>query len=124
VSQLSPAKYLNIVIILICREESLSTQLDAFKSIVMLTTRYPYLRHFFITCKHINRVGNSHNAISSLWMRAEGNDEDSVFMLKYAAFCVSDNAIAIQVEKIDPVRLGCVRKRQLSVVEKLSMYCR
>jgi hypothetical protein len=87
------------VMMLIHRLESLSTQLQAFISIVILTTRYPRLQRLFGTCGYIQRVGNSHNTISSLWMRVDGCDQESLFCLKYAAFRVSDNFIAIQMER-------------------------
>jgi hypothetical protein len=109
---------------LIHRLESLSTQLQAFISIVILTTRYPRLQRLFGTCGYIQRVGNSHNTISSLWMRVDGCDQESLFCLKYAAFRVSDNFIAIQMEKINPVGLGYVYKGELGVIERLLLCCR
>jgi hypothetical protein len=85
----------------------------------MLTTRYPCLRHIFLTCKYMKSVGNSHDAISRLWMRMGGCDSQSVFLLKYAAFCVSNNPIAAQIEKIKPRRLGRVYAGRFSIVEWL-----
>lgn len=51
-------------------------------------------------------------------------DQELTFLLKYAALCVSDNDIAIQVEEVSPLALGCVFEGKLSVVERLLSCCR
>jgi hypothetical protein len=104
--------------------ESLSTQLQAFKSIIMLTTRFPCLRRLFLTYKHTKSVGDSPDAISRIWMRVDDCDRESVFLLKYAAFSVSNNPIAARVEKVSPRKLGCVYTGKLSIVEWLMLIFR
>jgi hypothetical protein len=69
-------------------------------------------------------VGDSPDAISRIWMRVDNYDRESVFLLKYAAFSVSNNPIAARVEKVSPHKLGCVYTGNLSIVEWLVLIFR
>ncbi|KAJ7268579.1 hypothetical protein C8J57DRAFT_346729 [Mycena rebaudengoi] len=77
--------------------ESSRTQLQAFKSLVMLTTRYPGLRPIFLQCKHIQHSIPSEDVISALWDRREDPDgtcsEEWNFYRHFAAACIADGDI-------------------------------
>ncbi|KAJ6620205.1 hypothetical protein B0H10DRAFT_1102973 [Mycena sp. CBHHK59/15] len=87
--------------------ESSQTQLHTFKSIVMFTTRYPGIRRLFLRCEHVQRVGPSLDAISTLWDRSDAScGQEWDFLLHFAAACVADGALALMVEEI-PLQCSC-----------------
>ncbi|KAJ7115337.1 hypothetical protein C8R44DRAFT_739924 [Mycena epipterygia] len=75
--------------------ESARTQLQTFKTLVALITRYPGLWRLFRNSKHIQPVENSEVAISCLWDRA-GDPCSSQwgFYRDFASGCVADNDIS------------------------------
>ncbi|KAJ7284461.1 hypothetical protein C8J57DRAFT_1669536 [Mycena rebaudengoi] len=99
--------------------ESSQTQLQAFKSIIMLTTRYPGIRRLFLGSKHIQRVGASEETILKLWNRAgEYCGQGWYFMLQLAAACLADQDISAMVED-SPPRAAASVENDLSMVERL-----
>jgi hypothetical protein len=102
------------------RSESPLTQAQAFKSIMMLTTRYPGLRRLFNRHLLERGVEDSPMAIASLWMRP--GDEVSLewqFLLKFTAFCISKSEVSDLLEEVQPSELGSLRQRRLGIVERL-----
>ncbi|KAJ7135684.1 caspase domain-containing protein [Mycena epipterygia] len=104
--------------------ESFSTQLQAWKGIVMLTTRYPGLRRIFLNCKHIRRVGPLRDSIIALWNRSgdrpDRNPHDLDFQ-SFAAACIADEDIARILEQ-SSCPLWCLDEtndQTISVIERL-----
>lgn len=90
------------------------TQLLAFRSIVMLTTRYLGLRWLFIEhLKSDSAPRPSQSDLSNLWRkdRTAYVDREWDFFLKYAAYCVSapDDSVTGIAETYKPSDLGLVR---------------
>ncbi|KAJ7135692.1 hypothetical protein C8R44DRAFT_952180 [Mycena epipterygia] len=104
--------------------ESFSTQLHAWKGIVMLTTRYPGLRRIFLNCKHIRGVGTSRDSIFSLWDRSRDRpdrDPHDLDFQSFAAACVADEDISGILEKSSCPSwcLDETNDQPLSVIERL-----
>ncbi|KAJ7135699.1 hypothetical protein C8R44DRAFT_388115 [Mycena epipterygia] len=104
--------------------ESFSTQLQAWKGIVMLTTRYPGLRHIFLKCKHVRMVGPSRDSIIALWNHSGDRPDRNAHELDFqssAATCVADEDIAgILEQRLCP--LWCLDEtndQTINVIERL-----
>ncbi|KAF7333007.1 High osmolarity signaling protein SHO1 [Mycena venus] len=99
--------------------ESAGTQMDAFKSIITLTTLYPGLRRLFLNCGYTQNITLSGDTISSLWVRDNCGLEWH-FWRHFAAACLADNDFSLLLENsrqwttcVDDVYDG------LSTVERL-----
>ncbi|KZP06901.1 hypothetical protein FIBSPDRAFT_939785 [Athelia psychrophila] len=99
------------------------TQLVAFRSIVLLSTRYVGLRWLFaeiLTAKLPGaRLSQSH--LSQLWRDVtSGGDLDWEFFLEYAAYCVAaSDHVTLAVEECAPSQFGCCDPNKC-VTESLS----
>jgi hypothetical protein len=101
------------------RIESPVTQLQTFKSLVMLTTRYPGLRRLFLRFENVRRA-TTHVAIADLWKRADGLCTlEWHYFRQFAASCLSDGDISITLEEIPPRELGCVCSDERGAIDKL-----
>ncbi|KAJ7273163.1 caspase domain-containing protein [Mycena rebaudengoi] len=99
--------------------ESSQTQLQAFKSIITLTTRYPGIRCLFLGSKHIQRVGVSEETILKLWNRGrESCGQEWDFMFHFAAACLADQDISAMVEDSQARAVASI-ENDLSMAERL-----
>ncbi len=75
-------------------DSSIKTQ--ALKNIVMLTTRYPFIRRLFLECEGIKDVADSPEGIESLWKGDIFDDdlnEEFLFLCRLTTQCIVDNDI-------------------------------
>ncbi|KAF7369323.1 hypothetical protein MVEN_00260600 [Mycena venus] len=103
--------------------ESKSTQFQTSQALVMLITRFPGLRSYFLECKHIRRAGISEQNIVALWHPTcdeTDPDDKTLDFLSFAAACVADGNIAGILEGT-PFQLWCVTddSAPLSPIETL-----
>ncbi|KAJ7111633.1 Rho GTPase activation protein [Mycena crocata] len=103
--------------------ESANTQLEAFKNLSAVITRYPGVRRLFLRCEYLDGVPLGEDDISLLWDRP---DDPACgprwhFHCNFAAACIADIDISTMVEKVSPSDLGSVANRPegLSVIERL-----
>ncbi|KAJ7104865.1 hypothetical protein C8R44DRAFT_886895 [Mycena epipterygia] len=102
--------------------ESSAMQLEAFKSLVALTTRYPGSRRVFLDCECLKDVGTQENDIALLWDRpVDLCEEQWHFHRNFSAACVADLDIHAMIEDIPPRSLGSVLDQSagLSLIERL-----
>ncbi|GBE89512.1 hypothetical protein SCP_1601740 [Sparassis crispa] len=100
-----------------CLKESPEVQLDAFKSIISLTTRFPGLRALFV--RHVD------TRVDNLWSVPERNrTHEWEFFRKFAIFCLFPNAIANTLEAVRPRKLGRLLHSSRAVVESLISICK
>ncbi|KAJ7498869.1 hypothetical protein FB451DRAFT_1203270 [Mycena latifolia] len=102
--------------------ESANTQLESFKNIVALTTRYPGVRHLFLRCEYLEGVEILEKDIACAWDRSDDAcGPHWHFHRNFASACVADQDIATMVEDVSPPNLGSVANRPegLSVIERL-----
>ncbi|KAJ6542487.1 hypothetical protein DFH09DRAFT_1089042 [Mycena vulgaris] len=103
--------------------ESSSTQLDAFKSVVALTTRYPGVRHILLDSGNVNRGEDSEIAV--LWDRPDQDCGQAWhFNRNFAAACLTDRDISSLVEAVESQNLGLVSDERagLSIIERLVIF--
>ena len=100
------------------------TQIDTFRNIILLTTRYPGLRRIFIQSLDTAKVADLPDAICELWRSPEHHyDKQSRFSLEFAAHCLARHN-PIELEEIRPSDLGRTCKEGLGVVDRLLVrYC-
>ncbi|KAJ7499915.1 hypothetical protein FB451DRAFT_47485 [Mycena latifolia] len=101
--------------------ESIGTQIDAFRSLITLTTKYPGLRHLFVECRYVRGIEITEDTISALWDRSRDScGQDWDFLRKFAAACIADVDISGILEE-DPKTSTWIdgRRGGLSVVERL-----
>ncbi|KAJ6572088.1 hypothetical protein B0H19DRAFT_1231662 [Mycena capillaripes] len=80
--------------------ETSETQIDTFKSLVMLTTRYPGVRRLFVKSRKVN---NSEEDISALWDRPhEASSAEWDLYRNFAAACLADGDVCSIVEESEP----------------------
>jgi hypothetical protein len=104
------------------KSESVSTQLQASKALIMLITRYPGLRCFFRQCKHIQSVEFYEENIVALWDPSGDrttSDVKTLNFLRFAAACVTDADAAIMVEEAQQLWCCTDPTALLSVIERL-----
>ncbi|KAJ7616748.1 hypothetical protein B0H17DRAFT_662618 [Mycena rosella] len=103
--------------------ESATTQIQAFKSIIMLTTRFPGLRSYFIRSKYIRRVENCEEKIATLWDRPDVplDTREWSFWRQFSALSLSNGDISAMVEQcsIRELTCSCPTIGAVSVVEQL-----
>ncbi|KAJ6570389.1 hypothetical protein B0H10DRAFT_1027880 [Mycena sp. CBHHK59/15] len=102
--------------------ESSSTQLQAFRSITQLTTRYPRIRLLFLCCKDMQPLVPSEELLSDFWARSQDPcDRNWSFHHHFAAACISDGDISAMIEQPPFHRLGSVDSETdgLCVIERL-----
>ncbi|KAJ7113900.1 hypothetical protein C8R44DRAFT_229320 [Mycena epipterygia] len=102
--------------------ESSGTQLQAFKSLVALITRYPGVRRIFLGCESLRNAGKHESDIAVLWDRPDDiGGEQWHFHRNFAAACLADLHISSMIEDIPPQSLGCVLDQcaGLSLIERL-----
>lgn len=99
------------------------TQLIAFRSIVLLSTRYVGLRWLFaeILAARLKGASLSQSHLSQLWRDVtSGGDPDWEFFLEYAAYCVAAfDHVTRAVEECAPSQFGCCDPNKC-VTESLS----
>jgi hypothetical protein len=81
--------------------ESSKTQIDAFKSIVMLVTCYPGFRPIFMNSPPFRcHTELSDEDVLVIWKRSDllGETEDFVLHLHFAAACIADRDISSMIE--------------------------
>ncbi|KAJ6522995.1 hypothetical protein B0H19DRAFT_1386507 [Mycena capillaripes] len=99
--------------------ESGSTQRQAFKEIVELTTLFPGLRFHFLHAKCLHGV-TSMDDIAALWNRPTGSaDDDWTFWQSFAATCIYDTDISAILEGSTVLDLFKCMEGTLSVIERL-----
>ncbi|KAJ7118146.1 hypothetical protein C8R44DRAFT_738098 [Mycena epipterygia] len=102
--------------------ETSSTQLEAFKCLVALTTRYPGLRCIFLDRESFQIAGNHESNIALLWDRPDGICGDQWhFHRNFAAACTADMDISSMVEDSLIQSLGSVLEQctGLSILERI-----
>ncbi|KAJ7459359.1 G-protein alpha subunit-domain-containing protein [Mycena latifolia] len=102
--------------------ESSSTQLEAFKSLVTLTTWYPGLRRIFLSSEDISSAGAEQAEIACLWDRTdETGGSQCHFFRRFAAACLADRDLSSLVEDIPPQSLSSVSAEGsgLNIIEQL-----
>jgi hypothetical protein len=101
------------------------TQLRAFKNIVTLVTRFPGLRHVFISCRHLRAAGTSKPHIVELWQGSNnvfGETSEWTFFLEFAVSCICDEdklACVVESSELDILGLIAADTGQYSVIEEL-----
>ncbi|SRR5258707_5931157 len=107
------------------RSESPTTRIQAFRNIIVLTTRYPGLRRIFLESLAIKKLADSPNEICRLWKSAEYKPETEVrFTLEFAAHCLAKCDINVYLEGIRPTKLGCASEEGMGVVDTMLVrYC-
>ncbi|KAJ6605397.1 hypothetical protein DFH09DRAFT_1353851 [Mycena vulgaris] len=101
--------------------ESAHTQLQAFRAVVSITTRYPGLRRLLIGSKHIQLIEPSERAILSLWDRPDGSGPQWIFYRNFASACIADGDISAIIQDFPTSNLvvGDSPEEGLSVIERL-----
>ncbi|KAJ7496258.1 hypothetical protein B0H11DRAFT_2385759 [Mycena galericulata] len=102
--------------------ETARTQVQAFKGLVTIITRYPGTRALFLKSHHLNRAGNTEKAISALWARSDDTcTADWQFCSVLAAGCMSEEDISSIVANVPVRSLGSVHFETgaLSPIERL-----
>ena len=87
------------------RSEEVKTQIDTFKSTILLSTCYPVLRKIFIECTHSERISSA--SFKEAWTRPM--DERILeweFAFSLVISCLSENTLANLVEGTEPSLLG------------------
>ncbi|KAJ7448364.1 hypothetical protein FB451DRAFT_1567286 [Mycena latifolia] len=103
-------------------QESARTQLQAFKSVVKIITRYPGTRTLLLKAKHFDRPGYSQTTLAALWARAdESSLPDWDFHSKFAAACLADQDISGILAGTSCHALGSVQNASggLPVIDRL-----
>ncbi|KAF7345420.1 hypothetical protein MVEN_01560000 [Mycena venus] len=101
--------------------ETAQTQIQAFRCIVTIVTRYHGTRALFLKSKHL-RAGNTEAVISATWARSDDMQPcDWDFHCKLAAVCLSEKEISTILGNISAGQLGFIdiESGQLSVIEHL-----
>ncbi|KAJ7624367.1 G-protein alpha subunit-domain-containing protein [Roridomyces roridus] len=103
------------------RSEASSTQLEAFQSIVELSTRYIGIRRLLLTPRDPqSEEGFSEENIAEAWNRDEATEARWHFACEFAAACLADRDIALTVEAVLPRDIGSVASTSgLSLIEQL-----
>ena len=87
-----------------------------------LVTQYPGIRRLLICCEHVQAKGTSYDDISTLWdVSSDKNQEDPewVYYCQLAAFCVSDNTVALSVETANPTKLAVALDDEGGIIGQL-----
>ncbi|KAF7321965.1 hypothetical protein MKEN_00719000 [Mycena kentingensis (nom. inval.)] len=110
--------------------ESACTQVDCFKAIISLSTRYPGLRRVFLEILQSEQTEQlDRDTILSLWRRTDtfGTLEDFTFASTCAAECLAERCISAIVEVDSGYPLWTVDSSQagyeFTVVERLAIAC-
>ncbi|KAF7318782.1 Catabolite degradation [Mycena chlorophos] len=104
--------------------KSAVTQMDCFKCIVSLSTRYAGFRAIFLGCPRLGRANPTSDALVQLWGRSDefGTLQDFTFDLGFAVECLLERTVSAIVEtalakgplwKLDVDQFG------LNVIEQL-----
>ncbi|KAJ6605597.1 hypothetical protein DFH09DRAFT_204846 [Mycena vulgaris] len=102
--------------------ETLTTQLEAFKSLITVITRYPGTRMILLDSKP---PAGEEGDIAGLWDHpSEVCDREWAFHRKFAAACLADRDISSVVEAVEPQQLGSVSEHLagLSIIERLLVF--
>jgi hypothetical protein len=97
----------------------------AFKNIVVLVTRYPGLRHYFLPFKGLKEQTNIKIAVENMWKRklaTDKPDQEWAFFFELAANCISGGEVTKIVEESPEDQMGLVvldEDTQGGVVERL-----
>jgi hypothetical protein len=92
-----------------CRKESFSTQVASFKQIILLTTRYPRLRLFFLRFQDFEDIAYCEDAILAIWKREQDpQSQQWHFLSKLAAASIVNGEIATLIETISPGELAVI----------------
>jgi hypothetical protein len=81
----------------------------SFKQIILLTTRHPRLRLFFLRFQDFEDIANCEEAILAIWKR--GRDPQSQqwhFFSKFAAASIVNGEMATFIETIPPAELTVI----------------
>ncbi|KAJ7495241.1 hypothetical protein FB451DRAFT_1213670 [Mycena latifolia] len=71
--------------------ESARTQMQAFKGIVLVATRYSVTQSLLLKSKYLRRAGHTHTMITALWARTDGSQApDWEVHRNFAAACLCD----------------------------------
>ncbi|KAJ7486446.1 hypothetical protein FB451DRAFT_1227311 [Mycena latifolia] len=103
-------------------QESARTQVQAFKSIVIIATRYPGARALLLQSTHFRRSVVNQRTISALWARGDGSHTpDWDFHCDFAASCLSDSDISGIIADTSPADLSSIHgtSGSLTVTERL-----
>ncbi|KAJ7084206.1 hypothetical protein C8R44DRAFT_903325 [Mycena epipterygia] len=101
---------------------SLPTQVQAFKSIVRIITRFPGTRSLFLKSKHFGRGRNNVAVVTALWARPDGtNGPNWHFYCDFAAACLCEDDISGILDNISTQCLAFVNGDSggFSVIERL-----
>ena len=101
------------------RSEAVQTQIDTFKSIILLSTRYPGLRKFFVEDSLSERITHWSASLKA-WMRPmDERTQEWESTLSLAMFCLLDNTLAALVEGTKPSLLGRTNESNSGCVDLL-----
>ncbi|KAG8831842.1 hypothetical protein FRC17_002494 [Serendipita sp. 399] len=96
-------------------KETAQTQLGAFRKLVMFTTNYPGMRHFFLSFKGLDQAEDTKVAVERMWARklAKNNPyrREWKFFHRFAMSCILGGTVAPVVEKCPINEMGVVWKR-------------
>jgi hypothetical protein len=104
------------------RSETVGSQIQAFKSVVTIVTRYHSTRELFLKSKHLRRAGNTEALISAVWARADDTQpHEWDYYCRFAAACLSEQHISLILGNISPRYFGSIdtESGNLSVIERL-----
>jgi hypothetical protein len=88
------------------RSQTSITRLLAFKELVMLTTSYPRLRHFFLV-PGLAKYKGKEDLVIDIWKRnANCENHEWEFFNKLAAACILEEHVTEIVEKTPPEELA------------------
>ncbi|KAF7318810.1 hypothetical protein HMN09_00216300 [Mycena chlorophos] len=80
--------------------KSAVTQMDCFKCIVSLITRYAGFRAIFLGCPRLGRLNPTSDELVQFWGRSDGFGtlQDFTFDLGFAAECLAERTVSVIVE--------------------------
>ena len=78
------------------RSDDSSIKTQALKNIIMLSTRYPFLRRLFLDCEDLRYIADSPEEIACLWKGNYFDDDlkdEFLFLCRLASQCLAENEI-------------------------------
>ncbi|KAJ7753328.1 hypothetical protein DFH07DRAFT_511330 [Mycena maculata] len=103
-------------------QETARTQVQAFRSIVTIITRYPVTRTLLLKSKHLGRKRTNEETIAALWARSDdSHPREWSFYCNLAATCLAETDISGILANIPCRSLGSIQTESgaLSVIERL-----
>ncbi|KAJ7686899.1 hypothetical protein B0H17DRAFT_1136568 [Mycena rosella] len=104
------------------RRETAETQMEAFKTIVTIATRYPGTRSLLLNAKDLTCIGRNLRAIGTIWAHTdECHSPGWDFHCNFAAACLSDEDISSILAETSTRALGCAPDDSggITVIERL-----